>query len=365
MKILLVEDDSLAGELLITLLRNHCYIVDLAVDGKTGFDLAEQQDYDLILLDVLLPKLDGISVCRRLRGQGCETPILMLTSRDSGDDVITGLDAGADDYVIKPYDPAQLSARIRSLLRRGKQSFSSALLQWGDLSLNPVSTEVIYQNTKIFLTAKEYTLLEFFLRHPQQVFSRDALIDHLWSMNESPANGTVTNLIKDLRRKLKAAGLIQDVIETVYGLGYRLKVAPQERQWKREQEDKEVEPEETTHEQSIVERFRASLNERLAQIDAALQAFQMGALGVQQRQNAITEVHRLAGTLGMFGANQASERMKAIEHLLMLPEPAETQMTQVCQMRSELEQIRVSADFNLPTAVESDRFLTPAPQSRL
>lgn len=349
MKILLVEDDSLAGELLLSLLTARRYTVDLATDGQTGFDLAEQWVYDLILLDVLLPKLDGISLCRRLREGGCETPILMLTSRDSDNDVVIGLDAGADDYVIKPYDLSQLVARIRTLLRRGKQALSCQTLEWGNLSLNPVSTKVSYQHTEISLTAKEYILLEFFLRHPQQVFSRNALIDHLWSMNESPAEGTVTNLIKDLRQKLKAAGLTQEVIETVYGLGYRLRAALET---KRKQDD--VELTEIIHEQSIVERFRAALGERLSQIDGALQALQVGALGVQQRQSAIAEAHQLAGTLGMFGASSASELMKQIERLLMLPEWQESQIAQVCQMRSALQQIQLSADFNLPTEIRTD-----------
>jgi DNA-binding response OmpR family regulator/HPt (histidine-containing phosphotransfer) domain-containing protein len=352
MKILLVEDDLSAGALLLTLLTTHRYTVDLATDGQAGFDLAEQGSYDLILLDVLLPKLDGISLCQRLREQGYEKPILMLTSRDSNNDVITGLDAGADDYIIKPYDSAQLAARIRALLRRGKQAFSLSLLQWGGLSLNPVSTEVIYRNTKILLTAKEYMLLEFFLRHPQQVFSRDALINHLWPLDECPANGTVTNLIKDLRQKLRTAGLTQEAIETVYGMGYRLKDAPQDERL--QQEDAEMdEIEEAAHEQSIVERFQASLEERFAQIDAALQVFQVGELEIQQRLNAITEAHQLAGTLGMFGANSASELMKKIERLLM-SERQEFQITQVCQIRAELQQIQLSSNFNLPIAIRAD-----------
>jgi DNA-binding winged helix-turn-helix (wHTH) protein len=247
-----------------------------------------------------------------------------------------------------------LTARIRSLLRRGKQSLSSPILRWGDLSLNSVSTEVAYQNTKIPLSAKEYILLEFFLRHPQQVFSRDALIDHLWSVNEAPANGTVTNLIKDLRRKLKAAGLSQEVIETVYGLGYRLKVAPRALQNGQEQTDEIEACDGTLHEQLILERFRVSLNERLSLVDAALQAFQVGALGVQQRQNAILEAHQLAGTLGMFGAGSASDLMKNIERLLMLPEWKESQIAQICQMRSELQHIQVSSGFNLPTDMRTD-----------
>ncbi|TVQ06518.1 MAG: response regulator [Leptolyngbya sp. DLM2.Bin27] len=335
MRILLVEDDSLAGELLVSHLKKRCYTVDLAIDGQVGFELANQWSYNLIVLDVQLPKLDGLSVCRQLRGQGCETPILMLTARDASDDVVTGLDAGADDYVTKPCDPAQLTARIRSLLRRGQQPLSLPTLCWGDLSLHLDSAEVFYQTTKVPLTAKEYTLLAYFLRHPQRVFSRCALIDRLWPMDESPSDATVTNLVKDLRRKLKNAGLVEDVIETVYGLGYRLEAAPPTSQL----QDEDTSRLEPTAEQVIFERFRASLGERIAQVDGALAAFQSGALGVQQRQNAITEAHQLAGTLGMFGANPATDLMKTIEQLLMCAERGEAQLAQAGQLRVALQDV--------------------------
>ncbi|WP_088888810.1 response regulator transcription factor [Leptolyngbya ohadii] len=179
MKVLLVEDDPLAGKLLSATLTNHRYTVDLATDGQQGFELADQFNYDLILLDVQLPKLDGIHLCQKLRARGCSTPILMLTACDSNEGVIQGLDAGADDYVIKPCDPEQLAARMRSLLRRREKQVTSPYLQWGDLTLNLLSAEVTYREETVALTAKEYGLLELFLRHPQRVFSRSALLDLL------------------------------------------------------------------------------------------------------------------------------------------------------------------------------------------
>lgn len=346
MKILLVEDDAFASELLSSLLNNCRYTVDLATDGQAGFDLAEQEDYDLILLDIQLPKLDGLSVCRQLRNRGYEAPILMLTARDSNNDVVTGLDAGADDYVVKPYDPAQLAARIRSLLRRGQQPLHSSIFQWGELKLDTVSAEVLYQHCKVLLSPKEYKLLAFLMQHPQQVFSREAVIDHLYSLDESPSNATVTNLVKDLRRKLKATGLTEEVVETVYGLGYRLKVAPQ--LTCPTDQNEAAERDQAQEQQIIVERFRACLEERVAQIDTALKALEAGELGEQQQQGAIAQAHQLAGTLGIFGATGATELMQTVEQVLMGIEQDADSLVQISQLRSDLRDIPANC-FSLPT----------------
>lgn len=345
MKILLVEDDTFASELLSSLLKNCHYTVDLATDGQVGFDLAEQEYYDLILLDIQLPKLDGLSMCRQLRNRGCNVPILMLTARDSNNDVVTGLDAGADDYVVKPYDPAQLAARIRSLLRRGQQPLQSPIFQWGDLKLDTMAAEVFYQSRRVLLSPQEYKLLAFLMQHPQQVFSRQAVIDHLYSLDDSPSNATVTNLVKDLRRKLKTAGLTEEVVETVYGLGYRLKAAPEPTTPLFENA---VEEEDNAQEQQIVERFRACLEERVAAIDQALRALETGELEEQQRQGAIAQAHQLAGTLGMFGASGATDLMQTVEQVLMGPEQDADSLVRISQLRSNLRGIPAHC-FDLPT----------------
>jgi len=342
MKILLVEDDTFASELLSSLLKNCHYTVDLATDGQVGFDLAEQEDYDLILLDIQLPKLDGLSMCRQLRNRGCNVPILMLTARDSNNDVVTGLNAGADDYVVKPYDPAQLAARIRSLLRRGQQPLQSPIFQWGDLKLDTMAAEVFYQSRRVLLSPKEYKLLAFLMQHPQQVFSRQAVIDHLYSLDDSPSNATVTNLVKDLRRKLKTAGLTEEVVETVYGLGYRLKAAPEPTT------PRAVEEADNAQEQQIVERFRACLEERVVAIDQALGALETGELDDQQRQGAIAQAHQLAGTLGMFGASGATDLMQTVEQVLMGPGQDADFLVQISQLRSNLREIPAYC-FDLPT----------------
>ncbi|MEA5535649.1 response regulator transcription factor [Crocosphaera sp. XPORK-15E] len=225
MKILLVEDDENIAIPVAEDLDDRNYVVEVAPDGQAAWELLDVFDYDLILLDVMLPKIDGIALCRQLRSSGCKTPILMLTARDTIDDRVKGLDAGADDYLLKPFDLEELSARIRALLRRG-ETHLPPILTWGELCLAPSSCEVSYQGQIINLSPKEYRLLEFFLRHPRRMFNRAQILDHLWSIDRLPEETTIKAHISSLRQKLKAAGMTSDIIETVYGLGYRLKESP-------------------------------------------------------------------------------------------------------------------------------------------
>ncbi|MEL6779223.1 MAG: response regulator [Cyanobacteria bacterium J06597_16] len=223
MKFLLVEDDeSLAGAI-EQLLAKHHYVMDLATDGMMGRDMAEAFPYDLILLDWTLPKLDGITLCKYLRNEGNYTPIILLTARDGGANKVIGLDAGADDYLVKPFGFEELLARIRALLRRA-EGIVSPVLQWGDLCLDPRSSEVTCRGTPISVTPKEYALLELFLRNPNRIFSLDNLLDKVWPFDDTPNVGSVRTHIKGLRQKLKKGGL-PEMIATVYGLGYRLKPA--------------------------------------------------------------------------------------------------------------------------------------------
>ncbi|MDY6938391.1 MAG: response regulator transcription factor [Cyanobacteriota bacterium] len=225
MKLLVVEDDEWVTEALVEYFTDRNYLVDVAHDGQAGWDLAEAFTYDLILLDLMLPKLDGLTLCRRLRQHGYMVPILMLTARDTNPDKITGLDAGADDYVVKPFDLQVLSARIRALLRRGGESLPP-ILEWEGLRLDSISCEVCYRDRPISLTPKEYRLLELFMRNGRRVFSRSAILELLWSFEELPTEAAVKTHIKCLRSKFKAVGAPTDLIETVHGLGYRLKELP-------------------------------------------------------------------------------------------------------------------------------------------
>ncbi|MBE9110929.1 response regulator transcription factor, partial [Nodosilinea sp. LEGE 07298] len=220
MRILLVDDDELLTQQLADFLVSQHYAVDVVLDGEAGWDYAQAADYDLIVLDINLPKLDGIRLCQKLRQARYGNPILLLTAQGDSSDKVVGLDAGADDYLVKPCTLNELSARIRALLRR-PSTLKNPVLRSGDLCIDPSTCEVTYQGKLLSLSPKEYSLLELFLRRPQQVFSSTSILEHLWSFDDTPAEETVRTHIKRLRHKLKAVGA-GTVIDTVYGMGYRL-----------------------------------------------------------------------------------------------------------------------------------------------
>lgn len=345
MKILLVEDDEPTGQVISSALTTDRYVVNLATDGQTGLEMAQAYEYDLILLDVVLPRLDGISVCRQLRSSGYQNPILLMTAQDSKADTIAGLDAGADDYVMKPCDIPELLARIRALLRRRGKTFTT-VLTWGDLVLNPDKAEVRYHNTLITLTPKELGLLELFMQYPQRIFSRSAILDRLWDMDDSPAESAVTTHIKDLRQRLKAAGMTVDPIDTVYGLGYRLKAPPQ---------PETVEPiadqltataaktlkkqQGLAHLQTLLERHRGSFTAQVMLLEKAQAALTAGRMDAELRQQATREAHKLAGSLGIFGMPGGSTIARTIEELLAADQPlGEVEALQFTQLVQALQQ---------------------------
>ncbi|MBL1209524.1 response regulator transcription factor [Geminocystis sp. GBBB08] len=221
MRILLVEDDFPLAETLAEALTDQLYTVDIAGDGVLAWDYIKAVEYDLLVLDVMLPRLDGINLCQQLRSQNYQMPILMITARDTIRDKLIGLDAGADDYIIKPVDLGELFARIRALLRRGSLSLPT-ILTWDKLELNPSTYEVTYAHKPIKLTPKEYCILELLLRNGRRVLSRHVMIDHIWSLEDPPEEHTVKVHIRSLRQKLKALGAPENLIETVHGMGYRL-----------------------------------------------------------------------------------------------------------------------------------------------
>ena len=218
MKLLLVEDDHEISELLSEVLRSEQYIVDVATDGEEGRDFVQACDYDLLLLDVSLPKLNGIDLCRQLRAEKYQKPVMMLSGWEKQ---VEGLNAGADDYIVKPYKLDELLARIRALLRR-KIISVPPVLRWGDLCLDSNTCQVSYGGQGLNLTRTEYRLLELFLRNTDKVLSRHKILDNLWSFDEPPGEYTIKSHIRRLRKKLSTVGAAYDFIETVYGLGYRL-----------------------------------------------------------------------------------------------------------------------------------------------
>lgn len=222
MKILVVEDDELLAGVIAEFLSDNVHVVDVVSDGESAWNQITALEYDLILLDVMLPELDGIRLCQRLRTHGYTVPVLMITARDTSTDKVIGLDAGADDYMVKPLDFPELLARIRALLRRGS-SVVSLILEWGDLQLDCATYEVSYNRQTFRLTPKEYKLLELLLSNGRRILSRGAIVERLWSLENPPEEGTVKTHIKSLRKKLKVMGAPDDLIETVHGVGYRLK----------------------------------------------------------------------------------------------------------------------------------------------
>ena len=219
MRILIVEDDDRIAKPLAEDLRHQYHVVDIASDGVEGWEYVQSTLYDLILLDLMLPQLDGVTVCKRLRIAGCKALILMLTAKDTTTDKVIGLDAGADDYLVKPFELEELTARIRALSRRSSEA-KQPIFCYGELQLDPSSCVVTCAGKTLPLTPKEYMILESFFRHPNQVLTRATLLDKLWEFDKVSGEETIKTHITNLRRKLKAAGS-SDLIETVYGIGYR------------------------------------------------------------------------------------------------------------------------------------------------
>lgn len=220
MKILIVEDEHLIATAIKKGLEQEHYIVDIAYDGEKGFDLASSGDYDLILLDLMLPKMDGIEVCRQLRQQQIHVPILMLTAKSQIEDKIKGLNNGADDYLTKPFAFEELLARIRALTRRPQKS-SSEIITVADLSINLSTYEVTRQGKSIILSGKEYSLLECLMRHANKILNKDQLIQHVWSYESDILPNTVEVYIRNLRQKIDQPFKTK-LIKTIRGFGYKI-----------------------------------------------------------------------------------------------------------------------------------------------
>jgi DNA-binding response OmpR family regulator len=225
-RILVVEDDRKVASFLERGLREEGYSVDVAHDGEDGRLKAHVHDYDLLLLDVMLPGISGLELVRDLRAREKATPVLMLTARDSEDDVVTGLDAGADDYLTKPFGFDELLARVRALLRRGGAARPDRLI-YGDVELDRVKHEASRAGSKLDLTPKEFRLLEFFLLNPERVVRRTELLEKVWDLTFDPMSNVVDVHMGHLRRKLRAASN-DPLIQTVRGVGYMLREASTE-----------------------------------------------------------------------------------------------------------------------------------------
>lgn len=370
-KILLVEDDRFLSVTLAQVLEANNYGLDRAIDGQAALELATAIDYDLILLDVQIPKIDGISLCRQLRSQGYRKPILLMTAKDSDADVVAGFDAGADDYISKPCGAEVLLARMRTLLRRNNALSAQAAAQnppanrltWGNLCLDLDSGRVTFGPEVISLTATEYNLLELLLRNPDRIFSRSAILDRLWGFDDAPTDRAINTHIKDIRKKLKAGGLTVEIIDTVYGMGYRLKPIPPSAPSDSHNSDTDR----TAKRQSsgvdksaidkVLERFRGVFNQQVAVLEQAKTALLAGNLETELQQAAKNEAHKLAGSLASFGYPEGSKLGRSLEHLLMKNSPFNSEeITQIAKLVTGLQQELASppvtfAAIPVPTAL--------------
>ncbi len=333
MRILLVDDDAALMESLAERLIQQRYAVDIAVDGSSAQSYVDLFNYDLVVLDLMLPDGDGIQFCQQFRQGGYTNPLMMLTAKERTAEKVRALDAGADDYVVKPFDFDELCARIRALLRRDAQGLPP-VLQWGPLTLDPSTCETSFQEQPIRLTPKEFSMMELFLRHPHRVYSLGAIIDDLWSFEDSPGEDAVRTHIKGLRRKLQAAGAPKDLIKTVYGLGYRLN---QEVAWTG-QDDSVLaaqgkgDASAQLISQAIAQsckRYLGSASQKIAVLEAAARSLSSGTLDPELHYASQINAHQLAGSLGCFGLAEGSQIARQIETQLRAialpstqPEPA-------------------------------------------
>ena len=344
MRLLLVDNDEILIDLLRRTLTKKNYALDAVTDGEQGWIYGSTYPYDLIILDWSLPKLDGLSLCQRFRSHGYHLPILLTTVRNSSTEKIMALDAGVDDYLCKPFDIEELTARIRALLRRSKSN-SLPLLTWGDLQLNLSTCQVTYQGHLILLTAKEYQLLELFMHHSQEVFGIEDILESLWSSLEYTSEATVRSHLRNLRNKLKQAGLTEDPIETIRGRGYCLKSLPQNKL-----EDnsfpfpsaKSQDDQKTQHLAFLSaawDKYQNKLEQQLISLEEVLETWKTDYLTPSKREAARLIAYNLAETLNIFGLDESSQLANELEQLLQRNFKEETE--QLLDFQSIINDLRL------------------------
>jgi diguanylate cyclase (GGDEF)-like protein len=365
MKLLLVEDDQAFASSIQQLLETHYYSVDSAADGYMAQEMTEVFSYDLILLDWMLPRKTGIEVCRALREAGDRTPIILMTARDSATDEVAGLDAGADDYLVKPFGFEELLAHIRAVLRRS-EGIASPVLAWGDLRLDPSSAEVSCclpngESKPIPVTPKEYGLLEVFLRNPNRIFSMDALIDKVWPFDDAPTTGAIRTHIKGLRQKTRAVGLAE-VIDTVYGLGYRLcpaiAVVVDDSKLKKPPAKKTAAASNAAAPvdlSALWQPVKSTYLQRVETLSKAINNLPAGTPNQHERESITTEAHALAGSLGSFGFATITPECRQIERIFREHETLSSKQLQA--LRVAIDKVQQTLDTSEPTLTPSPAFV--------
>lgn len=361
---LVVEDDPKISQLLSAILGSLNYGVDITVNGDGILGGAIPNSYALIIIDLTNIHLDGVALCRRLRQGGYLDPLVVLADESTQSDIVAGLDAGADDYITKPCITEVIQAKLRALLRRHKPQVQ---VQPGletvaevSLTLNPEAATATYQGKTVALTPKEFDIVDYFLQHPDQVFSRTDIIAALWTENKTPSEGAITNLIKDLRRKFTAAGIADSPIETVYGVGYRLRsglgVPVEESLVPAPSYDLAG----ITSVTQTIQQYQSSFLQGIDILESAAAALAEERLSADLRNRARAEAHKLAGGLGTFGSPLGSVIAKTVERILSGQTPltwqGATQLTRLIQdMRTEV----TALENRTVTAVEGRTHARP------
>lgn len=339
------DDEQLADMIAQHLIKQH-YAVDIATTGQMGLEFIALFTYDLIILDLMLPDFNGRTLCTRIRQNKHQMPILMLTAQDNAEDKIQGLDAGADDYLIKPIHLPELLARVRALLRR-TTPVAPPNLQWGALTLNPSSFETTFEDQLLNLTPKEYSILELFLRHPHKSQTLDGIIDNIWALEDVPSLYAIRTHIKSLRQKLKALGAPPDFIETLYGFGYRLNPQYQAVPTAKRQSTPapimkpsaslSTQMDEIT--QDLWEKHKDEVEERISHLDAVVEALQSQSLTLNIKQEGLSAAHKLAGALGCYSFLDGSHIAQTIERSLKAAQDPQLQ-----ELKGLIQQLRQSID---------------------
>jgi DNA-binding response OmpR family regulator len=346
MKIVLVEDDQALAQLISERLRKEHYVVEMAANGLEGLELARVTAADLWIIDIELPKLNGFQLCQRLREQGIQAPILMLTARRTEADLVTGFNLGADDYLVKPFQISELIVRVRALLRRPQQ-LQQAVLTWGPLELDPITAQVTSEKIPVLLRPKEYNLLEILMRHGKQILSYEQLFDQLWSLEEAPNKESVKAHIKGLRQALKSVNSPTDLIEAIRGLGVRLNPIYEHQKSKNHEKVVRENPEPALVLPQLQEAwpsFKPKMLERIQLIEAALSQWELAQTHPTDqptenlREQARVAAHTLAGSLGTFGFSRGTTLAQELEEGLSSSEYSLQQLQEkLLHLRTELE----------------------------
>lgn len=339
MKVLLIKGNLPLNKQLLDVLKSQYCVVDIAVNETTGIEMQHQRDYDVILLDTTPSEGDTAGLCQRLRKQNCRAPLLVLTAHTDADFPLQVLEAGADDCIAPPFVSKTFLARLRTWQRRKTWEFADSALYWGELKLDPNQLRVTYQHREICLSPKEYNLLELFLRHPNRTFSRDDILDRLWTFDKAPSTSTVTNLVKDLRRKLRTAGVSGQPIKTLFGFGYRLTPSPEKAVMPSPKgPGLSAEPSNGFDLTPVMNTFQKKMGENLALIFAIPEAIDQESLIPEIYQRAKVAAHQLAVDLSALGYGNGAYIMRAIEY--QLTESVEDGSSQTGQFNNLINRLK-------------------------